>query len=299
VLAVGAGPPPLSFEGTLVLRMDDPGGAENVHHAAYARSKLDRATWAEVGDVLEERGARMTIGYIPGWVDDGDPTRGHLLVAGENVERVPGRVHPSPLVRYVDAAGTHHDYGEDFAGVQELRARGLAEVELHGFTHMHPDTSAWAAAGDRYERQEWYRELGRSASSMLETLPPDRHPLALGIDALTEAFGTRPAALIPPGDDFTDAAVKVALDLGLQLVSSYYLAVRLGGRFCWATHVCAPYLDRPDPAWFDCGLPVVATFHDFDVARHGVDWLAEHLDRWRAAGACGVIDLRSVAEALR
>jgi hypothetical protein len=34
----------------------------------------------------------------------------------------------------------------------------------------------------------------------------------------------------------------------MGLVSSYYLALCDGERFCWTQYVCAPYLDKSDAA---------------------------------------------------
>src|SRR5204863_10018522 len=118
---------------------------------------------------------------VAGWVDDGDPARGVLEVAGHPVERVPGRVHPSPLVTYHDRTGlgTLNDYQAEFRGIQALRRQGLGDVELHGYTHMHADPTAWAKAPDRFVTTAWYRELGRAADPIIAGLPRDQHPLAL------------------------------------------------------------------------------------------------------------------------
>jgi hypothetical protein len=301
----------LDLEGTLVLRMDDPGGAQNVHLKSWYHRKLDEAEWAAVGTLLAERGARLSIAYVAGWIDDGDanPTstgswakRGCLSVDGRAPKRVPGRVYPSPLVRYYDRAGhapgTLHDYEAEFRGVQALRRAGVADVELHGYTHMHPDRASWASAPDRYEAVHWFREFSRSAEPTIAELAPPERPLAVGLATLRRYFSVRPTTLVCPGDDFTHHVQERALGLGVSLVSSYYLALRCDGRFCWSTHVCAPYLDEPDARWFRSGLPVIGYFHDRDLARDGIDWLARWLDRWREAGARRLIDFRELAAGL-
>jgi hypothetical protein len=290
------------FSNTLILRMDDPGGAQNVHSRGWYYPKLGERGWAEIAAVLRRYDARLSIGYTPGWVDDGDAARGDLTVGGRRVDRIPGTVHPSPVVHYRDreghAPGTVHDYRAEFRGICRLRAAGLAEVELHGHTHMHPDTAAWAAAADRYDGTDWFRELGRTHVAAIAARPAARHPLRLGYDALVQCFGVKPTTLICPGDQWTDAALETALDLGLDLVGSYYLALRHGDRFCWAQHVCAPYLDKPEAHWFDSGLPVVGYFHDREPALEGVKWLDRWLDRWRRAGARRMIDFREFAAAV-
>jgi hypothetical protein len=304
LLIWGSGGPVAWFdlEGSLILRMDDPGGAENVYNRGYCRRKLGEADWAAIATDLKRRSARLSIGYVAGWVDDGDVARGTLKVDGRVPHRVPGQVYPSPLVQYQDrgghAPGTLHDYGVEFRGIQGLREESLGDVELHGYTHMHPDSAAWAKAPDRYEATPWYRELGRAAKATIASRPPDKHPLALGIAAFRQYFGVHPTTLICPGDQWTNDVLGRALDLGLQLVSSYYLAIRDGERFCWTQHVCAPYLDEPNAALFDAGLPVVGYFHDFDLTLKGVDWMSKWLDLWQAAGAKELIDFRELSAAV-
>ena len=295
----------LDLEGTLVLRMDDPGGAQNVYSRRWSYPKLGEAAWAAIGADLRRRDARLSVCYVAGWVDDGDALRGTLEVGGRRLPRVPGKVYPSPLVKYQDHAGhtpgTLHDYEAEFRGIQSLRTAGLGDVELHGYTHMHPDTEAWAKAPDRYEgwpATSWYRELGKAAQATLATRPPEKHPLALGVAAFHQYFNVRPTTLICPGDQWTLDVPERALDLGLQMVGSYYLAIRDGARFCWTQHVCAPYLDKPDAAWFDAGLPVVGYFHDYELALEGVPWMSRWLDQWQAAGAKKFIDFRELAAAI-
>lgn len=41
---------------------------------------------------------RMTLGYVPGWVDDGDDKRGNLAINGEKPARTKGNIYPSPIL---------------------------------------------------------------------------------------------------------------------------------------------------------------------------------------------------------
>jgi len=292
----------LDWEGTLVLRMDDPGGAQNVFSRRWRYPKLTERDWAALVGELCSRDARLSIGYIAGWADDGDATRGELAVAGRRVARVAGAVYPSPAVVYRDrtghAPGTVYDYESEFRGIQTLRAAGAGDVELHGYTHLNPDARAWAASPDRYDDESWYRELGGRAADALALRSADEHPLALGLKAFERHFRVRPTTLICPGDQWTTTALERALQLDLSLVASYYLAIRHRASFCWATHVCAPYLDEPDPEWFAAGLPVVGYFHDREPALEGVAWIRRCLDAWQAAGARRLIDFRELASAI-
>ena len=292
----------LDFDNTLVLRMDDPGGAQNVHSRDWYHSKLSEPDWSDITARLAARDARVSIAYVGGWVDDGDPMRGDLRVAGAAVERVAGQVLPSAQVCYTDRAGhgpgTIHDYESEFRGIEVLRHAARGDVELHGHTHMHPDTQAWAAAPDRYESTHWFRELGKPASATIAARDADQHPLAVGLQSLQRQFGAAPTTLVSPGDEWTESALERALDLGIRLVDSYYLALRYEGHLCWCQHVCAPYLDEAAPAWFAAGLPVVGYFHDRDLAMHGAAWLTACLDSWRDAGARRFIDFRELAGAV-
>jgi hypothetical protein len=283
----------------MVLRMDDAGGAQNVFKQDWCYPKLSRPQWAAIGDDLRQRRGRISIAYVAGWVDDGDPDRGSLTVDGRTVERAPGAVHPSPLVRYVDHMGHRptacYDYSSEFAGIQALRAAGLAEVELHGYTHMHPDSLTWAQAPDRYKATAWFRELGKTALPVLAQRSPEEHPLALAMDAFHRFFNVRPTTLISPGDQWTNEALERALELGIQLIDSYYFAIRDQSRFCWCTHVCSPYLNEPEARWFDGDLPVVGYFHDLEPAQEGVGWIGKWLDCWQEKGAQRLIDFREMA----
>ena len=304
LLVQGAGRPVawLDWQGAVALRMDDPGAAQNVWLESWAYRKLHAPAWKKIGTILARYRARLSIAYVSGWVDDGDRARGTLTVGGRDFGRHPGWVYPSPEIVYVDRRGhrpgTRHDGASEYRGIQDLRRRGLAEVELHGHTHMHPDSEAWAAAPDRYSNVAWFREVGRAALPAIARRGPANHPLATGLTALEGQFKTKPLALVSPGDEFTDEAIEQALDLEIELVSSYYTAIRHDGRFAWSTHLCAPYLDEPDAGWFAGNLPVVGYFHDRDLAVHGIDWLDRNLAAWRDAGATRFIDFRELATAL-
>jgi hypothetical protein len=278
----------LDWAGTLVLRMDDPGSPESAYREGWRYPKLGREAWRRIGTELRARDARLSVAYVPAFVDDGDEVRGSLEVAGAPVARQAGAIHSSRAVRY-RAGALVWDGADEYAGIAEQRDAGTVEVELHGHTHMHPDRSAWAAAADRYASVDWFRELVVSNGA---------DPLARGLAELEAGFATRPRALVCPGDAWTQDALVRALGLGLDLVSSYYLALRDADRWVWCQHVCAPYLDTAQPRWFAGELPVIGYFHDMEPSLRGVDWLTEHLDAWIAAGARRIIDLRTLAAEL-
>jgi hypothetical protein len=301
-LLIRGAPGPVAWvdlHGTVILRMDDPGGAQNVHFQKWYYRKLGEQEWREIGLQLAQHSARLSVGYTPGWVDDGDSDRGRLEIGGTSVARIPGAVHPSPLVRYVDLAGhapgTVHDYEAEFRGIQTLRDAGLGEVELHGYTHMYPDTAMWAAAEDRYITKGWFRELGTHAAPAISVRPRAAHPINLGVAAIREQFGVQPTAVICPGHQCDESVIEQALDEGLVFAGHDILAIRDRDRWCWIPQIGAPELDEVDAAWLTSGFPVVAFFHDRDLVLEGTSWLGRYLKRWRAAGAVRFVDFRQLA----
>jgi hypothetical protein len=289
----------LDFTGTMILRMDDPGSAQNVYLQSWSYPELDETQWLDIGNILRKHRARLSIGYCSGWVDDGDSGRGLLLVDGKPIDRSPGRVHDAPRVVYSDEngllPGTLHDFAGEYRAIRALQNRELVDVELHGYTHMYPDSEKWAGAIDRYKSTRWYRELGNYALTATLKLPTSHHPIILGARTLQHFFGVRPTTLISPGDEWTDEALEFALSEGLVLVSSYYLAVRYNDHFCWSQHVCAPYLDEPSEIWFRSGLPVIGYFHDREPSIYGSKWLEECLAEWIKVGVTTFISFRDMA----
>ena len=267
----------LDHSGTLVLRMDDPGGAQNVHWSRWYSRKLTEQEWEAVGMELRRHDGRLSIGYIAEWLDDGSAARGDLFFDGRTPPRLSGVAYDSSGIVYVDldghGPGTVHDYRSEFRGIQALRHAGLSDVELHGCTHMHPDVGKWAVATDRYDSACWYRELGYDPQLTQDLL--DR-----GVNALERQFGSRPSTLICPGDEWTNEILERALDQDINLVASYYLAIRDRASFWWCTHVCAPYIDEANAAWFESSLPVVGYCHDRDLVLNGVEWWADCVERW-------------------
>lgn len=287
---------------TLLLRMDDPGSPQRVNdHKLNARTLTD-AEWAGIGNILHERGARLSIGYVPAWVDDGDASYGELSVEGEQVERVPGKVYPSPFVRYKQNSPKDsfyiYDLQQEFHGIRKLIDEGSVSAELHGYTHMFPDIQAWLEADDRHTNVSWFREFGRSATRFTAQLPQSDQPLEKGIKLFRKLFRRTPSTIIFPGEEFTVHAVKDAWKKGIRMVGSYYLAMPIGNQLCWNHYICAPYLDRAQASFFDHSLPVVGYFHDFDITQNGLPWFSQHLDKWRALGARHYIDYAGFASVI-
>ena len=290
------------WKNTMILRMDDPGSSQPVHDNSFQTTKLGEVEWELIGEALFQKDARMSLAYVPAWTDDGDNSRGQLEIDGHPVLRTAGDIYPSPSVKYhknlPKGITRVFDYQEEFRGIEKLRSTGLAEVELHGYTHIHPDKNSWLNAADRNENKKWYREFGKSAASFISNLAEEKHPLSSGIEAFQKTFRSLPSTIIFPGEEFTANVLKKFLKSGLNLISSYYLGMRVGRQLCWNYYVCSPYLDLVDSRWFDQELPVVGYFHDFDVLINGIDWFTQHLERWQQAGANYFIDFRQLSSIL-
>jgi hypothetical protein len=287
----------LDLRGIVALRMDDPGASASVHLDPWSYERLDPDGWEQIGRLLADSDALLTIAYTPGWVDDGDAERGELRVGGQRVERRPGAVHPSPLVRYRGRRAPSADCEAELRALADLRARGLCTVEMHGYTHVHPDLDRWARAPTRHQKLGWYRELGPEVAGTLARRPLSAHPIARGLELFEPHFGGPPSVLICPGNACGRGTLERASALGLDAVAAHGLAVRRGDDLDWVPGVGNGQPDSQGARALAAGIPAVACFHDRDLALEGVDWLGGLLARWRPAGADRFVDLRELTSA--
>lgn len=260
VQAVGAIALP-DLRGVLVLRLDDPGAAVKQHLAGWAHEDVARASWESLWSSL--RGGRISVFCCPGWI----AADGSVLDSR--------RVSPA-----------------EWAAVADGVRRGHAELECHGYTHMHPDSRRWAGAADRHTNPDWFRELW----------PPDE-PTEPSVDAQferlrawQEATGIRGTTVVAPGEAWGVGSVAAARRSGFALFNSWEVC-RLEGRVpIWTRGVGSPYLDQAAGEATRDGLPTVGYFHDRDMATEGPGWVPEQLARWRD---CGVTQFWSFADLAR
>jgi peptidoglycan/xylan/chitin deacetylase (PgdA/CDA1 family) len=206
--------------------------------------ELGAAEWERVLALLEGAGARLTVAITAGWVERD------------------GRVVPFPE-KFREAASVIR------GGV----TRGLLEVANHGYTHCVLAGRAFrprAFTGNR----RWHREFLPEVPDLVQ-----REHLARAQAILEEYFATRVVTFVPPGNAFTAATARMAVDHGLR-----YLSCRDAGRFG-----AVPGLTFVDDAR-------VAVLHDRDLVVEGMDALARTLAR-RPAG--GFATVREVGERLR
>lgn len=288
----------LDLRGIVALRMDDPGSSASVHLDRWSHEKLEPSGWRELGRLLMQADARLTVAYTPGWVDDGDAERGELRVDGRAVERTPGVVHPSPLVSYRGRQVPSADCEAEFRAIADLRARGLCAVEMHGYTHVHPELERWARAPTRHQKLGWYRELGPEVASTVRRRPLSAHPIARGLELFERHFGEPPSVLVCPGNACGPESLERASALGLEAVAAEGFSVRRGEYFDWLPGVDCGRPESPASRALATQTPAIACFHDRDLALEGIGWLRDVLARWRSAGADRFIDLRELTSAV-
>ena len=286
----------LDLRGVVVLRMDDPGSSSSVHLEGWRFEGLGEEDYAALGEVARRHDARISIGFTPAWVDEGDADGSELTVDGVPAERVAGAIHPSVLVRYRARDGLGADGAAQYRGIEALRREGLASVDLHGFTHLHPDRERWAAAESRGRKVGWFKEFAPENVDPWAKVPEDR--VASGLRMLAERFDEPPVALICPGHAWTPAVVDDAFRQGLQMVCASWFGVRNGAGFMELSGVASAALEWSPDRFLANEAPVIAWFHDRDIALHGVEWLDRALERWRSAGATRFCDLDELARAL-
>ena len=237
------------MRGVLVLRLDDPGAAVREHLDGWRHPPVPDATWDAMWDDLRGFG-RVSLFCCPAWVEaDGTVV--------DSRTRNPA----------------------EWAAVDRGVAEGLADLECHGFTHLHPDLDRWAAAPDRSSNPAWFRELWPPE----EPAEPPADEQA-GIIARWQAACGPCSTLVAPGEGWGTATLAAARARGLALFCSWGICRLDLPAPAWSRGIGSPYLDEADPSFLAEGLPAVGYWHDRDMALHGPGWVREHLGRWRDAG---------------
>jgi hypothetical protein len=252
------------FRNLLVLRLDDPGASVRCHLREWRHEAVHAESWDALWAALRGFG-RASVFCCPGWVEsDGS---------------------------VVDSRSRNPD---EWAGVERGREAGLADLECHGYTHMHPDTSAWARAPDKHHETGWFRELW----SPLEPEEPPAERQAEIIARWQEACGDA-TTLVAPGEGWGVHTLEAARLRGLELFTSWGVCRLTAEVPTWSRGIGSPYLDEVSPGWFESGLPVVGYWHDRDMAVSGPGWAPGLLSDWRDAGARRAWAFADLARAYR
>lgn len=238
------------LRGVLVLRLDDPGASTRRHLSSWRHADVDQSSWSALWSALAGFG-RASVFCCPGWV------------------RADGRVVPSREVVPREWEALDH-------GV----AAGLVDLECHGYTHTHPDTTRWASAADRADNEDWYREMwppGQAEEPSAEA--------QVAILRQWQSFCGPGTALVAPGEAWGPNTLEAARRAGFRLFNSWSVCRLDQAVPIWTRGIGSPYLDRPEAGGLAEGLPTVGYWHDRDMAMHGPDWVPRWLEAWRDCGA--------------
>ena len=277
--------PRANVEGLAVLRMDDPGAAQSAHLKTYLASQLTVVEWQAVQRILESNGACMTIGYVEGWVDDGDAERGDLWMDGVPVtKRLPGATYASGRVRYFHRpTGKWYELSEQADFLRSQLGRSL-DPEVHGYTHITPDVGAWLRATNRATEAGWYREFLQT-----DVNPPRQRPRDIQVTMLKAGwaeyrrlFGVEPSTLIPPGNAISFDTSELAREAGFRMLCDGPVSVVRDGRMFRSLSVKTVEFSKDGvPPEFVVGFPIVAVTHDLAVKRRGEKWFDERVRFWK------------------
>ena len=196
--------------------------------------------------------------------------------------RAPARgVHPSPLVDYRGRLVPSADCQAEFRAVANLRSRGLCTVEMHGYTHVHPELERW-----RELRPGTRSSAGTAAGP--EVAAPSaqaggRHPSSRP-RALRGHFGDRPGSCVRVTHAPGVARASLALGSRRSRPTGWPCVAVVTSLAPWGSGTPSRTRTALGPG---CADPAVACFHDRDPAQGGVDWLHRLLARWRSAAPIG------------
>ncbi|MBF0199408.1 MAG: hypothetical protein HQL32_16960 [Planctomycetes bacterium] len=283
-----------------ILRMDDPGAAQNAYHERWLHPELTHKEWSNLEQALLDSSATLSVGYTPAWVDDGNEQKGILEVNGKTIDkRNPGQHYPSHTVRYYS-----HElkvWYELQAQYEFLKNSKAIECELHGFSHITPETEQWLSSADKYSNFDWYREFlsteHRPFTQRSAAVQSDL--MTLGMAWFSEAFNQKPIVFIPPGHKISWDTCHLAGLSGLSMLSDSGIAfLQEDGAWQRCQSIRTYDLweankEQTQPA-LELGIPPVLLFHDIDISKHNEGWLAQELSAWQKSGVQKFISLRQL-----
>ena len=270
----------MTWDKTVALRMDDPGGAAGAHLEAWRMPALSVKEWTQVESILEENDAKLSVAYVPGWLDDADSSRGELYHLGNKIsEREAGKIYPSHEIRYEHKV---EGWYELTAQADFLRESDRIETELHGLTHISPHIKDWLGASNQDSEADWFREFLKT-----ETRPFQQRERDVQTSLLEkaqafhlQAFERKAKLLVPPGHAISWDTAEVAIEKGLWGICGSSLLVSKGGipRRSRLIHSFDLNKIKTDElAQKSYAYPSVAVMHDYDIHRDSPTWLAEKL----------------------
>jgi len=285
---------------TMVLRMDDPGTCERIYLDGYNTEILDKKVWDEIFKLLQTIKAKLSVMYVPLWVDDANINNGRLFIGDKEVQnRKPGAIyHSKDVIFYKNTnKGKHtYNYKTEFAALQSGAQNGWLDIESHGLTHVDPDITSWSKAQDRYSNFNWYHEF-RHVPLNKDVIEPEQQKIVQqSAEEIYSSFGVWPSSLTPSGHEQSENSEQIALDRGFKLFSSEYNTFKKGSQAIRNGKIQSVFLENTNPeySFSAAGYPVVGIFHDYEVAKMGVVWLNEKIQEWQNVGVKKIIPLREL-----
>ena len=292
----------INLENTMILRMDDPGTCERVYLKGYDTKLMGRDTWRTIIELLKKHRARLSVMYIPLWVDDANNENGKLFVKGVEVkERQKGRMYSSKEIVFIKNHGkneeTTYDYSDEFNAIADGLRSGWLDIEAHGLTHVDTDIKRWLQADDRYVNPDWYHEFRHVYDNRDSSEEEQNQVLQKSAEKLEEFFGVAPSAVTPSGHEQSANSGLLAHEKGYKLFSTDYHSIVKGGMVIKCNKIRSIFLEEtePDGSYLKSGCPVVGVFHDFDIVKKGERWLEDMIDNWKQKGVSRFMTLRELA----
>ena len=291
-----------NLEKSMVLRMDDPGTCERVYLKGYDSEILKRTDFEEIVSVLQTHKAKMSVMYVPVWVDDGNLENGQLALNGKSVKRrIKGARYESKNVVFHKKSDNQntkiYDYVSEFEGLKESISTGLIDIESHGLTHVDTLLEKWLEAKDRYTNPKWYHEFRHMNEDRDCTDFEHIDILQNSAKKIEKYFGITPSTITPSGHMQSRNSDVLALTNGYKLFSSDYTSLKKNGVVLRNSKLRSVFLSGTKPIGFlvNSGYPVIGVFHDYDIANNGADWLNQIIKDWKEIGIKKFMTARELA----
>ena len=287
-------------DSTMVLRLDDPGASKSEY--VTGGCLLTETGWNELGTVLKEAHAPLSVMYTPGWVDDGDQKSGDVFIDGELLSvRTPGALHDSARVKYVfsDSTRLPHDHVSEFQGIESLVEKRFVDVHSHGLTHLNPDHKAWAGAPDKRADAPWYTEFYDSKNDKAVGADDQARAMEQSRNKIQQLFGEPAAAFTPSGHKHDSQCDVLAQAAGYGLFSADYTGIMKPGSIVrnWKIPALMLYFKEPTASIAKSGYPVIGVIHDYEI-KQSPSRFRSIIEKWKAAGVKRYISLSSLAASL-
>lgn len=298
----GFGMASIDLENSMILRMDDPGSCERAYLQGYDTRILNTDDWQHVYDTLTAFNGKLSVMYVPLWVDDANVNNGALFIRGEQIrKRKKAATYLSKDVVFVkeDCQGAKktYDYTTEFEVLKKQNRSGVIDIESHGLTHVDVDLNRWAEAPDRYTNLNWYHEFRHVNRNTDIDKEVQAAFLSKSTELIQELFGIVPSSVTPSGHEQSLNSEEVAHAHGFHIFSSECNSLKKNGIVVRNDKMRSVFFENtaPSSVFAESGYPVVGVFHDFDIVTRGKDWLRQTLEAWREKGIRKFISLRELA----